>query len=895
MTKTQYNSFLTKSLASLKIFHDNEQLSLFVGAGITMDSGLPNWSKLIEDFKKELDIKEKDYLKIAQFYHLHYGENMYYKKLLDRFNLETKQPNKLINTIVNLGCKYIVTTNWDDLIEKSIVLNGKFYDVVKKDNDFSKLGINTNTLIKMHGDLHERNIVFKESDYLSYSDNFSLTELFVKSIFVRNVILFVGYSVSDFNVKQLINWVQNRSKQTLPIYFLESKKEFDYLEFEYFKLKNIFVLYIKDIYEDVNEVLQSINIQAQSINTEQSKKSFLESVYDVLKPFESYRYVSGFDIASTLQKAFSLYGINEIFYLGWGESSIFIQRKEIIKNLKTLSDFKKDKELSEIAKKIRNIFLKSGVSSIVEFDTHKLLCKFSITSMIENDFLYFDKKTIEQKLYKKENDDLEKSYLQYKLENYFESYRTLEKVTFKAFTKKDYVKYFFGEFNKKQFCSVLRFREKQYFDKSQDAIEAICTKNHQIELSDIYHQLPKTIQSTIKPLLSLERFVEGKQNYISNKLEDIKNKGKNRLDNVAQELDIFTSDIIANINNNYLMIDHFMYKTYKNIFESIVYEYENSKVNFILYKFIYCAIMGYASWKDLTMFLFEKKSLRLDEQNSLTPIHKKVYENLLDPYIDQNDLHDIYEQYFTNYFTVLMYSELADDEVEYLAKSILTILKKRNMQWEDYELIDMFFQKYAQKIDYNIQKEILELFLDKFICGRFNFYDVKIINGVSFFDNIFEVMKAKNLKIDKYKIESYIEQIKHWDTRTKFNIYSYFILGLYSVADEGLKDNIRKELLVLAEELKNYKQEESSNTLENISFEIGKGKYLYFEYLLILSLHEIRNFEEEIALLEYIKNYKEWCNCFSEIHYLVKRLQDKSKDKDYLKSIEDEILKTRGK
>ena len=52
MTEEQYNIFLKESLVNIKKFYNNEQLSLFVGAGVSIESELPNWNDLINELKK---------------------------------------------------------------------------------------------------------------------------------------------------------------------------------------------------------------------------------------------------------------------------------------------------------------------------------------------------------------------------------------------------------------------------------------------------------------------------------------------------------------------------------------------------------------------------------------------------------------------------------------------------------------------------------------------------------------------------------------------------------------------------------------------------------------------------------------------------------------------------
>lgn len=887
MTKTQYQQFLKESIDNIKKFYLCEQLIPFVGAGISVESKLPNWRELISDLKNELNTDENDYLKLAQLYYIQYGENVYYKKLLDIFDLESKKSNILTDEIVKLNCKYIISTNWDDLIEKSIVNNGLFYDVVKRDNDFSKLGINTNTLFKMHGDLSDRDIVFKESDYLNYSDEHPLMESFVKSIFMRNVVLLIGYSVSDFNVKQIISWVQNRNKNNLPIYFIESRKEFDYLEFEYFKEKNIYILYIKDFYTSMLDVINDIKQSDKKIST---KIEFIDDLYRLCEPFENYNYISGFEISEVIKKSFSLYGINEIIFLSWGKPYIYIQTVEIVNILKSfrMSDFK-NKVLWDKIKYIYKIFRKSNIQAIAEFrNDNKTIIRFRNNLDIDNNILYFDRNALEKSKYKTPN-LLEYSFYNYKLENYYESYKNLEEQSLKSFNERDFIQYFICEFNKKQFCNLLRFRDKRYDSDLKEEIETICLKNRKIEMFDLYEQLPKSYRQTVKYLLNLEKYTQDKLSYTINKLEDTKKNGKNRFDNTVSEIFYFAIDLLLNINKNHLIVDHFMYKTYKNIFETVVFEHQYKKIKFLPYEFIYCAILGYSKWQNLQEFLLDNE-IFLTSNGSLIDRHKIVYNNLLGVYIWQKKSDDIYEQYFTNYFTILAYSNLHQEDIDFIANSIMDILEKRAMKFDDYKLIDMFISKYSEKIDKKVLKHILNIFISKFTCDRFNLNDIEIIDKVNFFGKIFKVLKDEKIIIDEQNLLNYMTKIKDWDTQSKFKIYSYFLTGIYSIVDKKLKKEIKKTLINFIDEIKNYKKDIVSNVHDGLTIPMDY-KYLYYEYLLILSIYDVKKFKKEKKFKKYLENYDGYCSCFNKIYHLVKVIQNKLDDNNYLISIENSIKK----
>ena len=118
--------------------------------------------------------------------------------------------------ILQINPYHIITTNWDSLLEQAMInIPDRYYDIVHNDNDLSKVA-NDKLIINMNGSLSKLDdnnnaIVMKESEYLAYSDNFPLIENYVKSIFSTKRVLFVGYSLSDHTVQQIIHWVKNKT------------------------------------------------------------------------------------------------------------------------------------------------------------------------------------------------------------------------------------------------------------------------------------------------------------------------------------------------------------------------------------------------------------------------------------------------------------------------------------------------------------------------------------------------------------------------------------------------------------------------------------------------------------------------------------------------------------
>lgn len=221
--------FIQADIDSISIAQENDSLTVFIGAGFSKFSEtntikFPSWGELIETLKSELNINETDYLKVAQLYYLEFGEYRLYQKLREFIPLHAAPSDFHIKLFQTLQPKYIITTNWDNLLEKTIVENGLIYDIVKTESDLVK-SILPNKLIKIHGDFESHNIIFKEDDYLNYSINNPLFDNFLKHILSTTTVLFLGYSYNDSDLKQIIKWIEKNSKISPPRFLLNMRAE----------------------------------------------------------------------------------------------------------------------------------------------------------------------------------------------------------------------------------------------------------------------------------------------------------------------------------------------------------------------------------------------------------------------------------------------------------------------------------------------------------------------------------------------------------------------------------------------------------------------------------------------------------------------------------------------
>ncbi|MFZ7329617.1 hypothetical protein, partial [Avibacterium avium] len=113
--------FIQADIDSIAMAQENDSLTVFIGAGFSKFSEtntirFPSWGELIETLKSELNTKETDYLKIAQLYFIEFGEFKLYQKLRSFIPLDAKPSDFHIKVFQVLQPKYIITTNWDNLL-----------------------------------------------------------------------------------------------------------------------------------------------------------------------------------------------------------------------------------------------------------------------------------------------------------------------------------------------------------------------------------------------------------------------------------------------------------------------------------------------------------------------------------------------------------------------------------------------------------------------------------------------------------------------------------------------------------------------------------------------------------------------------------------------------------
>lgn len=192
----------------------SNNMIVFVGAGVSATLRLPTWGQLIDEMAKMLGYDPLvfkslgDYLSLAEYL------------FLDKKNLTVLQTwikknwtiadeiigeSEIYNAIASMNCKLIYTTNYDHTLETAFKIKGKKVRSIVRVSDLVDVSDVETLVIKFHGDMDDtESIVLAESSYFERMDFESPLDIKLRSDMLGKSILFIGYSLSDINIRILL-------------------------------------------------------------------------------------------------------------------------------------------------------------------------------------------------------------------------------------------------------------------------------------------------------------------------------------------------------------------------------------------------------------------------------------------------------------------------------------------------------------------------------------------------------------------------------------------------------------------------------------------------------------------------------------------------------------------
>lgn len=211
---------MNKDLERLIRYIRKEDVALFIGSGFSFKAGAPHVCDIIEAILQAggngfaSENKGKNLRDVSESFVQYCDSRNDLISLLGKlFNFEIKDTSDqdLLRKITHI--KTIFTTNYDTLIENAYPQGERI--VVTSNEGCSFVDDKKINIFKVHGDITSLNapdgIIITESDYQNYfnSGRYEMIWETLKLAFSKKHMLFIGYSLEDDNILEIIKSVRD--------------------------------------------------------------------------------------------------------------------------------------------------------------------------------------------------------------------------------------------------------------------------------------------------------------------------------------------------------------------------------------------------------------------------------------------------------------------------------------------------------------------------------------------------------------------------------------------------------------------------------------------------------------------------------------------------------------
>lgn len=191
---------------------------LFVGAGVSKNVGVPTTGEIVTEMARQLGLDPQefrtlaDHRMLAEFYLLTKGTLGPLRSWMDvtwhRQDVDVKN-SEIHRLIVELAFPIIYTTNYDRWLERAFEAYGKEYIKINNVGDMLKSREDVTQIVKFHGDFDDdESLILTEASFFERLDFESALDLKLQADVLGRPVLFIGYSLSDINIRYLVYKLQ---------------------------------------------------------------------------------------------------------------------------------------------------------------------------------------------------------------------------------------------------------------------------------------------------------------------------------------------------------------------------------------------------------------------------------------------------------------------------------------------------------------------------------------------------------------------------------------------------------------------------------------------------------------------------------------------------------------
>lgn len=195
-------------------------VTLFVGAGLSSNAGLPLWDELMLPLANELGLDPTtDPITVAQYYTDAHAQGRYLLNSHIVRQLRRVPPRfSFVHALIKeLPVRAIVTTNFDDLIERALAREPeRRHKVIISDEDLSYHSDRDLAVVKANGCIaRPDSLVLTRLDFESYAERRPVLTNYLRSLMATSTFLHLGTSLRDpgfaaFNAQVLRQLAQHR-------------------------------------------------------------------------------------------------------------------------------------------------------------------------------------------------------------------------------------------------------------------------------------------------------------------------------------------------------------------------------------------------------------------------------------------------------------------------------------------------------------------------------------------------------------------------------------------------------------------------------------------------------------------------------------------------------------
>ena len=202
--------------------------AIFAGAGLSVGAGFVDWAGLLADVAAALNVKiepNTNLVELAQYYvNDTHSTTALSQAIIDAFPSATK-PTENHFVLSSLPIKTYWTTNFDKLIERSLEVASKTYDVKALPERLAISKSNCDVVVyKMHGDIDNPDKTILTRDHFErypethqpFLNNFEYD-------LANKTFLFLGLSFDDPNLKEVLKYARKlyHNNQRIHYYILK--------------------------------------------------------------------------------------------------------------------------------------------------------------------------------------------------------------------------------------------------------------------------------------------------------------------------------------------------------------------------------------------------------------------------------------------------------------------------------------------------------------------------------------------------------------------------------------------------------------------------------------------------------------------------------------------------